>query len=117
MGLGLLGQGAGVLESTVPRAVATLVGVVVRSVAVGFTHTLAVSGEGVVYSFGGGEKGQLGHGATEGLHTPRAIEALQGVRVSVVAAGRHHSLACSQRDSNHRPSEQRDSTPQPSDLQ
>ena len=57
------------------------------------SHILVLSEDGVVYSFGDGDHGKLGHGNEEGQRTPKAIEALQGVRVSSIAAGAQTSLA------------------------
>ena len=57
------------------------------------SHILVLSEDGVVYSFGDGDHGKLGHGNEEGQRTPKAIEALQGVRVSSIAAGVQTSLA------------------------
>ena len=94
-GLGMLGQGESVLHSVVPRAVAGLGGVRIRTVAVGGSHTLACSDEGVVYSCGYGRFGQLGHGDTSTLSAPRVLKALQDVRISEVAACGCHSLALS----------------------
>ena len=93
--MGVLGQGEGVAESAVPRAVAGLGGLRILTVAAGRYHTLACSDEGVVYSFGIEGSGHLGHGTTGDQHIPLVIEALQGVRVSAVAAGEGHSLALS----------------------
>ena len=95
-GWGVLGQGEGVQESAVPRAVAGLGGVRIRTVAAGSHHTLACSDEGVAYSFGYGGQGRLGHGDTVSQHTPRVVEALQGVHISAVAAGLSQSLALSE---------------------
>jgi hypothetical protein len=95
-GCGYLGQGEGVQESAVPRTLAGLRSVLIRTVAVGGLHTLVCSDEGVAYSFGEGRDGQLGHGGTVSQHTPRVVEALQGVHISVVAAGVSHSLALSE---------------------
>ena len=75
-----------------PRAVAGLSGVSVRSVAAGLSHTLAVSEEGAVHSFGNDAYGQLGHGDMLHQRAPRLIEALRGVRVTEAAAGHCHSL-------------------------
>ena len=91
----VLGQGEGVEESAVPRAVVGLGDVRMRTVAVGDHHTLACSDEGVVYSFGLGDEGRLGHGDEARQHTPKVIETLKGVHISVVAAGWRHSLALS----------------------
>lgn len=92
---GNLGQGEGVRESAVPRAVAGLADVRVLSVAVGYWHTLALSEDGSIYSFGSGFNGRLGHGDTIAQHAPRRIDALHGVRVTAVAASESHSLVLS----------------------
>ena len=86
VGEGYLGQGEGVEESAVPRAVVGLGDVRMRTVAVGDHHTLACSDEGVVYSFGFGQEGRLGHGDEAWQQTPKVIEALQGVHISVVCS-------------------------------
>ena len=88
----LLGQGPGVRRSTTPAPVVGLDGICITSVSA-TTHTLAVSAEGAVYSFGDGESGELGHGDHDPQYFPRLIEALRGVRVRVVAAGFEFSLA------------------------
>jgi alpha-tubulin suppressor-like RCC1 family protein len=96
IGLDVLGQGEGVEESAVPRAVAGLGGVRVRTVAAGNAHTLACSDEGVTYSFGdSGTPLRLGHGDADDQHIPRVVDALQGVHISAVAAGDTHSFALS----------------------
>ena len=94
-GWGFLGQGEGVVETAVPRAVTGPGGVRIRTVAAGFYHTLACSDEGVAYSFGHGVNGQLGHGDTADQHSPQVIEALLGVHISAVAASAVRSLALS----------------------
>ena len=68
----------------------------IHTVAVGGLHTLVCSDEGVAYSFGCGECGQLGHVGQANQHTPRVIEALRGWHISAVAAGGDHSLALSE---------------------
>ena len=108
MGNGTLGQGEGVDVSAWPKAAVGLGGVRIspwrragndgvriRTVAVGGNHTLACSDEGVTYSFGRSIFGALGHGDTAHQYTPRVVEALQGVHISMVAAGSGHSLALS----------------------
>mmetsp|Transcript_75075 Transcript_75075/g.207074 ORF Transcript_75075/g.207074 Transcript_75075/m.207074 type:complete len:132 (+) Transcript_75075:100-495(+) len=86
-----LGHGDGEDQLT-PKVIEALAGVKVRAVAVG-EHSLVLSEDGVVYSFGEGRYGKLGHANKEGQRTPKAIEALQGVRVSSIAAGAQTSLA------------------------
>ena len=86
-----LGHGASDVVA-VPTLVVGLAAVRMASVSAGAFHTLALSEEGTVYSFGYGGMGQLGHGNFEDQRTPRAIEALRGVRVGAVLTGISHSL-------------------------
>jgi len=79
-------------EGSPPEAMAGLEGVNVKRVASTAFHGLAVSNLGVVYSFGDGKSGRLGHGDEEGLMVPQPVAALQGERVSAIAAGGEHSL-------------------------
>ena len=53
-------------------------------------HTIAVTDDGQVYSWGRGAEGALGHGNMLDQSTPKRIEALQGLRV-VGALGRAKS--------------------------
>lgn len=57
------------------------------AVACGSFHTLAVNDSGEVYSWGVGEKGQLGHGDLESRKVPTQVVALQQKVIIAVAAG------------------------------
>jgi alpha-tubulin suppressor-like RCC1 family protein len=46
----------------------------------------------VLYTFGDGSAGQLGHGHDRIVFVPRAVKALQGVSVSQVACGGRFTL-------------------------
>jgi len=100
---GLLGHTQGVVAPgvgaptlvTPPRAVAALCARPVVAVSAGRHHSLAVTADGAAYSWGNGREGLLGHGDEASTGVPRLIEALRGVRVGAVAAGRMHSLAAS----------------------
>lgn len=59
--------------------------------ACGFEHTLVLTNNGEVYSFGGGSRGQLGHNDLENSDEPLLIEALAGLKAVKVAAGGWHS--------------------------
>ena len=56
--------------------------------AAGYGHSLALTRSGAVYSWGGAEYGELGHGDYEHQLLPRRIEALAGERVVRVDANR-----------------------------
>jgi alpha-tubulin suppressor-like RCC1 family protein len=77
-----------------PAPVAALAGVRVRSVAAGTHHSLALSWDGRVFSWGCNRCGRLGHGDELDRHSPVPIEGIQGIDVVAAAAG--HSLAVTQ---------------------
>lgn len=87
---GQLGDGT-TTSSRVPVPVAVdgaLAGVHVVEVAAGPAHSLALSDDGVVYAWGSGTSGQLGHGSAEGSTVPvRVAGDLDGRRVVQVDAG------------------------------
>lgn len=66
----------------------------VGSVACGSSHTLAISKDGkLVWSFGSGENGRLGHGTMANVYRPKVIDGLQGLTIQKVCAGGVFSLA------------------------
>jgi alpha-tubulin suppressor-like RCC1 family protein len=48
---------------------------------------------GVIYSFGEGDYGPLGHNSTDTELEPRIVEALRSVKVCAIVAGAHMSHA------------------------
>ena len=76
-----------------PRLCRALEATQVALVAAGSRHTCAVTAQGQLYSWGSGSFGRLGHGGEEHEFEPRLVEALQSVRVAVVAAGDNHTAA------------------------
>ncbi|OQS03786.1 hypothetical protein THRCLA_03927 [Thraustotheca clavata] len=64
----------------------------VASMAAGFQHALAATKEGQVYTWGKGERGQLGFG-TVNVSAPQHIVALRQKKVVKVGAGFNHSVA------------------------
>ena len=91
---GFLGHGEGSRSVTTPLPLPSLGPPAERvvSVAAHTMHTLALTAQGAVYSFGHGGCGKLGHGSEEGEWMPRRIEALAHEHVSAIAAGQMHSL-------------------------
>ena len=78
-----------------PRRVAgALEGVACCAVAAGRLHSLALSDDGVVYSWGEGDDGRLGHGHVDSCWSPSPIRGpLSGRRVCEVSTVWDHSLA------------------------
>ena len=92
--LGLLGHGEGVTRLNTPtRLPSTLGAERAVSVSAGDAHSLALTADGNVWSWGRGGWGQLGHADGQSQLLPKKIEALAGQRVIAVSAGRAHSLA------------------------
>lgn len=75
----------------VPRITQSLAGQVVSMVTCGSYHTAAVTGNGDLYTWGGGMYGKLGHGDEAGHSTPKRVEALVGLAVSQLACGSRHT--------------------------
>ncbi|KAL8532829.1 hypothetical protein ACS0TY_009150 [Phlomoides rotata] len=58
-------------------------------------HSIAVTSNGAVYSFGSNSSGQLGHGTTDEESRPRLIRSLQGIRIIHAAAGAGRTMLIS----------------------
>ena len=77
-----------------PKLVHRLKSEVIRSAAAGAKHSVCVSQSGDIWSFGHGDNGRLGNGATQGSLVPERTEGrVRGSNVVFVAAGEAHS-AC-----------------------
>jgi alpha-tubulin suppressor-like RCC1 family protein len=84
-----------------PKEIGSFRGVDVASVSAGHRHALALTYNGDVYSWGE-DPPYLGHGTLSSLETelddvlillPKRIDALRGMRVRCIAAGKLHSCA------------------------
>ncbi|XP_057791578.1 ultraviolet-B receptor UVR8 isoform X2 [Salvia miltiorrhiza] len=87
-----------------PCKVQCLDGVAIRTISLGFEHSIAITDNGEALSWGGGESGRLGHGHESSIlgfqkssreYTPRLIKSLEGVQVKSVSAGMLHSACIS----------------------
>ncbi|KAL0828586.1 hypothetical protein Bca101_052264 [Brassica carinata] len=76
-----------------PLPIKALHGVRIKQIACGDNHCLAVTMEGEVQSWGRNQNGQLGLGNTEDSLVPQKIQAFEGVRIKMVAAGAEHTAA------------------------
>ncbi len=70
-----------------PRRVDALVGIRAHSASAGSDHSLVVTEEGALHSFGGGDHGVLGHGNSDEELSPRMVGAVRNVRIAAAAAG------------------------------
>lgn len=96
---GRLGHGDFLTQAT-PRPIDALHGARIAAVSAGEAHSLAVSADGRVFSFGAAGLGRLGLGIwdVKDQHTPQVIDSwmgptLRAVSIRGVAAGTAHSLA------------------------
>lgn len=68
----------------------------IKDIASGFSHCLALGTNDVVYSWGSGVAGRLGHGSEEHFYFPKVITTIpSGVHFIKIAAGDSHSAAIS----------------------
>lgn len=67
----------------------------VMYISCGEDHTVALTKEGGVFSFGAGGFGQLGHNSTQNEILPKRVMELMGSVISQVACGRRHTVAFS----------------------
>ena len=70
-----------------PRAV------ILNQIACGSAHSIVVTDNGQVLTFGRGQGGRLGHGDELSRHKPRLVTTFQGSYVTQIAAGSSHSMA------------------------
>ncbi|KAJ8962033.1 hypothetical protein NQ314_005815 [Rhamnusium bicolor] len=80
-----------------PTMVAGLSGQHIVKVACGSgdAHTLCLTSQGRLYSWGDGDYGKLGRGGSDGSKVPRLVEKLQNIEVTNVYCGTHFSVALS----------------------
>ncbi|MBN3299656.1 HERC2 ligase, partial [Amia calva] len=91
---GRLGHGDNTTQLR-PKMVKVLIGHRVIQVACGSrdAQTLALTDEGLVFSWGDGDFGKLGRGGSEGCNIPQNIERLNGQGVCQIECGAQFSLA------------------------
>ncbi|XP_062026941.1 RCC1 domain-containing protein RUG3, mitochondrial isoform X1 [Rosa rugosa] len=76
-----------------PKPVPSLVGVRIIQVASGGYHSIALTDEGKVLSWGHGGHGQLGNSSVQNQKTPTVVKALTDERVIYIACGGSSSAA------------------------
>lgn len=69
----------------------------VRDIACGRIHSVCVSADGDVYSWGCGDEGATGLDSTEGVQTPHLVHGIE--RVIKIACGSRHTMALTEESS------------------
>ena len=88
---GQLGLGPTVAAS-IPTSIEVLKGLEVSGLACSRYHCVAMTSRGMLWSWGRGEYGQLGHGDQQNRDVPMAIESLKEVPVSSAGCGWGHTM-------------------------
>jgi hypothetical protein len=81
--------------SAYPLSVSALLGSKAIQVECGAYHTIVLTAEKEVFTWGKGAHGRLGHGSEENEVLPRRVESLRKLNIVSVAAGYDHSAAVS----------------------
>jgi E3 ubiquitin-protein ligase HERC2 len=70
----------------------------IKDIAVGANHTLALDSQFLVFSWGNGQGGRLGHGDETGENIPKEIVSLRDKKVKLIEAGEASSACISIRN-------------------
>uniref|UniRef100_A0A8C2P7V3 HECT domain-containing protein n=1 Tax=Capra hircus TaxID=9925 RepID=A0A8C2P7V3_CAPHI len=93
---GQLGIGEFKETTFIPKKIKTLADIKIIQVACGHYHSLALSEDGQVFSWGKNSHGQLGLGKEfPSQASPQRVRSLEGIPLAQVAAGGAHSFALS----------------------
>jgi alpha-tubulin suppressor-like RCC1 family protein len=93
--VGQIGSGDNV-DSYVPKLVKNLESEYIIDMACGDAFSIAVTEEGIVYTWGAGSSGQLGNGQTANSNVPVKVQGVLNLKkIILVAAGSTHALALS----------------------
>mmetsp|Transcript_36127 Transcript_36127/g.73362 ORF Transcript_36127/g.73362 Transcript_36127/m.73362 type:complete len:178 (+) Transcript_36127:658-1191(+) len=76
-----------------PTYVDALRGVGVSQIACGSGHTVVLTTDGEVYTWGRGDDGRLGHGDNGWKYVPRIAQSLSGQIIVQVTCGSYHTAA------------------------
>lgn len=97
---GQLGLGDETTRDT-PTLLSLLSSQVVSDIAAGNNHSVVLTVDGGVFTFGDSSKGQLGHGTTGNTEVnPKKVAELMGSEVTQIVCGKNHTLAYTSGSSN-----------------
>lgn len=80
------------LTGAVPFLIPKLIGICITAVACGAGHSVVISSDGQVYTWGVGKQGQLGLGSHENVQEPVIVMSLQKKTVTAVSCGISHTF-------------------------
>ena len=83
----------GATKLLTPTLVEALEGKFVTQVACGQTHSMALTRDGRLYTWGNGGHGKLGHGSVVHHSTPCIVECFIGQKVVSISSCKDHSMA------------------------
>lgn len=89
---GQLGIGRNVQYSQTPCLIEALISVEIEKIACGQYHSLALTTDGELYTWGWGVHGQLGLNSIENVYVPAKVEYFKDIKLVEVAGGYCHSL-------------------------
>ncbi|KAL5761807.1 hypothetical protein ACOSP7_018071 [Xanthoceras sorbifolium] len=90
---GMLGHGTEVSHWIPKKLSGHMDGNLVSYISCGLWHTAAVTSAGLLFTFGDGSFGALGHGDRSSSKIPREVDTLRGLRTTRVACGVWHTAA------------------------
>lgn len=80
-------------QKQVPKLVKSLSSVHVVQIACGSAHTICVTDQGHLWSWGNASNGQTGHGDRQPARVPKKIDAPEARNIVAIACGNKHCLA------------------------
>ena len=89
---GQLGHGDKINKTT-PWHVTALNKSTLVQIACGWSHTVALSAKGEVFTWGNGDHGKLGHGNSTKVTVPKVVDSLRGMHVCRIASYNEHTAA------------------------
>ncbi|XP_023762989.1 PH, RCC1 and FYVE domains-containing protein 1 isoform X1 [Lactuca sativa] len=101
---GEIGDEAGIgigISHWIPRKVGGQIeSMNVKFISCGPWHSAAVTSEGLLFTFGDGSFGALGHGDNTSIYYPKPVESLKGLKTIKVSCGVWHTAAIVEVDSS-----------------
>lgn len=88
-------SGNSYVDASLPKALESTVLLDIQSIACGSKHSVLVTKQGEMYSWGDESGGRLGHGVDTDVTHPKLISTLSGTNIESVACGEFHTCAVS----------------------